>query len=288
MFRFYIRNQNKIILLPLALIAISLIVILLTYVRTGDIVEKDVTLKGGVTITLHKDVNANELEKRLNDRLKVDVIVRQISELGTEKQSGVVIEADMDVKELKQAVEDIAEIKLTPENSSVEVTGSTLGESFYRQMFIAIIVAFLLMAIVVFLVFKDLIPSAAVVLAAFSDIIVTIAVINVIGIKLSTSGIAAILLLLGYSVDTDILLTTRVLKRKEGMISDRLAGAIKTGLTMTATTIVALTVGYLFSNSIVLRQMFMIIIIGLLTDIIMTYMLNAPIIMRHAKRKEHG
>ena len=48
-------------------------------------------------------------------------------------------------------------------------------------------------------------------------------------------------MLIGYSVDSDILLTTRVLKR-QGKLNDKLAGAFHTGIIMTSTTLAAVTV----------------------------------------------
>ena len=69
------------------------------------------------------------------------------------------------------------------------------------------------MGLVVFIYFRTLVPSLAVILAAFSDIVVTLAIFNLTGEKLSTAGVAAFLMLIGYSVDTDILLNTRVLKK---------------------------------------------------------------------------
>jgi preprotein translocase subunit SecF len=77
------------------------------------------------------------------------------------------------------------------------------------------------MGLVVFFYFRSIAPSLAVILEAFSDIIVTLAIFNLTGIKLSTAGIAAFLMLIGYSVDTDILLSTRVLKRKDGTVMER-------------------------------------------------------------------
>ena len=41
-----------------------------------------------------------------------------------------------------------------------------------------------------------------------------LALIDFLGIEISAAGIAAFLMLIGYSVDTDILLTSRALKRK--------------------------------------------------------------------------
>ena len=104
-------------------------------------------------------------------------------------------------------------------------------------------------------------------------------------IKLSTAGIAAILLLIGYSIDTDILLTTKLLKRRDGSIFERLYESMKTGLTMTTTTIVALTIAYFVATSLVLKQMFLIIVVGLLFDVIMTYAMNAGLLVWYAKKR---
>ena len=49
---------------------------------------------------------------------------------------------------------------------------------------------------------------------------------------------AALLMLIGYSVDSDILLTNRVLKR-QGNLADKMAGAFTTGFIMTSTAIAA-------------------------------------------------
>lgn len=124
------------------------------------------------------------------------------------------------------------------------------------------------------------IPSFAVILCALADIIMTITVVNILHIQLSTAGIVAFLMLIGYSVDTDILLTTRLLKDKEGHVNKRIFGAFKTGMTMTlaaiASVAVSLIIIYNFSDA--LRQIFSIILIGLLFDIINTWVTNGSIL----------
>jgi preprotein translocase subunit SecF len=63
---------------------------------------------------------------------------------------------------------------------------------------------------------------------------------------------------------------------------------MKTGLTMSITTISAITAAYFVSSSLILKQMFLIIIIGLLVDIILTYMLNAPMLADYAEKQLGG
>ena len=282
----YVKKQKKLIIIPIILLIISLFLIFNQYQNTGDFINKDVSLKGGISATLYTEKTIDNLEQKLTEKLNKDIIVRDIKEFGTEKQIGVTIESsEIHEDELREELENLFNVKLTQQNFSLENTSSILGESFYKQMLIAVLVAFLLMAIVVFITYKSLIPSLAIVLAAFFDMVVTIAIVNLLGISISTVGIAAILLLMGYSIDTDVLLTTKVLKRKEGTVQERTVDSMKTGLTMTITTIIALSVAYFLSTSYTLQQMFLIIIIGLFVDIISTYMMNSNILLWYMKKK---
>jgi preprotein translocase subunit SecF len=81
--------------------------------------------------------------------------------------------------------------------------------------------------------------------------------------KISTAGIVAFLMLIGYSVDTDILLTTRVLNKKN-TLNKEMFGALKTGLTMSATTIIAVSTALIIviPFASVLNQIFTILLIG--------------------------
>jgi len=124
------------------------------------------------------------------------------------------------------------------------------------------------------------IPSFAVILSAFADIVMTLAVVDMVGMQLSIAGVIAFLMLIGYSVDTDILLTSRLLKDKEGHVNHRLFGAFKTGITMTLTAIAAVGVSLaiIYSFSPTLKQIFTIILIGLLFDIVNTWITNASML----------
>ncbi len=284
---FYHKNHRKLLLIPLAMVVIALVLIFVQYQRTGDIALKDVSLSGGITATVYSDkvVDVEDLEAYLNKNVG-ESSVRVLSEFGSSKPLGLIVEtADLDDKLLESELEKYLGFELTQNNLSMEIVGSGLGQSFYRQMLIAILFSFILMAVVVFVTYRTAIPSLAVVFAAFMDIIVTLAIVNLIGIKLSAAGISAFLLLIGYSIDTDILQTTRVLKRKEGTPFDRMKSSVKTGLTMTLAAIVALTVGYFISTSFIMKEMFSIIIIGLLVDIIATYLMNSSILLSYAEKR---
>ena len=113
-----------------------------------------------------------------------------------------------------------------------------------------------------------------------------LALMDILGIRISAAGIAAFLMLIGYSVDTDILLSTRLLKRKEGQLSERIASAFKTGITMTLTTIAAVIVALIVSDSEVISQIMLIILIGLVVDIINTWIQNLGLLRWYLKNEQ--
>jgi preprotein translocase subunit SecF len=114
---------------------------------------------------------------------------------------------------------------------------------------------------------------------------VTLAVISLLDVKLGTAGIAAFLMLIGYSVDTDILLSTRVLRGKEGSVYDRIKSAISTGLLMNVTTLVAIIVALTITQSEIIAQIMTILLVGLLVDVINTWIQNAGILRWYAEKK---
>ena len=274
--------------IPLLRVVFALIQIGAQYSLTGDFVNKGITLKGGSTITIAHigGLDEKELGSQLSEAFpRVDITVRTITSAG--KIAAIAVDSDAQEKEEITALLKFLEEKtnLKAEDYSVEVVGSSLGNAFFVQTLRALAIAFLLMGLVVFLYFRTIIPSLAVILAAFSDITITLASFNLTGIKLSTAGIAAFLMLIGYSVDTDMLLTTRVLKRTEGSVMERIYGAIKTGSTMLITTLVAITIALLFVQSEVIKQIMIILFIGLLVDFITTWIQNVGILRLYLERK---
>jgi preprotein translocase subunit SecF len=283
----YDKNYKKLLAIPAIILLISVIYLFVFNAQHGDIILKDVSLTGGTSITVFdKNANVDEIKSSLLVQFP-DIQIRTISEFATGAQKGFSTESQISADELKQSLENLLGYPLTQENSSIEFSGSTLSQGFYQQLRFAIFLAFLFMAIVVFIIFRSFIPSFAVILSAFADIIMTLVVTNLIGMRMSIAGIIAFLMLIGYSVDTDILLTYRLLKSREGNVNQRLFDSFKTGITMTLTSIVAIGISLfiIYSVSDVLRQIFTILLIGLGFDILNTWLANAGILKWYVESK---
>ncbi len=285
----YEHQYKKLMLIPILLVVLALVQIGTQYALTGDFIHRGVSLKGGSTITFTTDssLGALELEEYLREKFPGgDISVRTLGTAGGQEAFAIDSDAqeNTEITALLGAIRE--KIPLAKEAYSVEVFGSSLSESFFQQLVIALLISFGLMGLVVILYFRLLVPSLAVIAAAFSDIVVTLAIFNLTGMKLTTAGIAAFLMLIGYSVDTDVVLTTRVLKRQEGTVMEKIYSSVTTGLTMTATTLAAIFVALLFVRSEVVQQIMIILAIGLIVDPIMTWIQNVGILRLYLERKK--
>ena len=276
----YEDHYKKLMIIPILIFVLAIVQISYQVATTGDFVNKGVSLKGGVTVTIPAEkATVDSINSLLKKEFpKADIIVRT---LGVEQ---IVVEAAG--IEPEQMIGALAKANLNREDYTIEQTGPALGSSFFRAAISATLIAFVLMSIVVFLFFKTFVPSAAVIICAISDILETLAIFNLTGIKLTTAGVAAFLMLIGYSVDTDMLLTTRALKRREGALMSRIYSAITTGLTMTLTTVAAVVIALIFIKSDTIRQIMIIILIGLLLDIVNTWIQNVGIVRMYVEHKE--
>ena len=292
LFEFYDKRYKALLIIPFLILFFSLAQIGYQLYTTGDFMNKDISLKGGVTITIPFDKNIDiiQIEKEVSSQFpKNDVAVRSLRSAGA--VVGIIVGADIDgndkaqVQSLLQAIENALKVDLSKVDYGIEVIGSSLGASFFRESLIALVVAFLFMGLVVFIYFRTFIPSIAIILAAFSDMVFALAVINIMDVRVGTAGIAAFLMLIGYSVDTDILLSVRVLKRKEGTVMDRIISSIKTGMTMTITAIVSTVVALLVTQSEVIRQIMLILLIGLIADIFNTWIQNVGLLRIYVEKK---
>lgn len=287
----YEKKYKKLLLIPFSLLIIAIILLLYWNMSTGEFISKDITLKGGLMITVQTDtqIDVNEAKLAIQDELGVSAVVKELTSFGAGGSLGYTFEVEKlsDSNQVISAVEEVLGYELQEGTYTIEETSAALSSTFWNSTLKALALAFIFMACVVFFYFRKIVPSIAIILSAVSDFVITLAAINVFGIKLSMAGVAALLMLIGYSVDSNILLSVRVLKRSEGTVFDRISKAVVTGITMSGTTLTALIVIYLLTPSLVLKQITLILTIGLFIDFINTWVQNAGI-LRIWLAKKHG
>ncbi len=234
--------------------------------------ERDIELSGGKQILIQIS-NA--------DVKQISSLLPEASVRITEKTLLIEIPYEIDEKDVISKLRGIG----INNDYDVRTIGASLGSVFFEQAKISIILAFILMSITIFALFRSAVPSFIVILAAATDIISTIAIIDYLGVKLSFAVIGALLTIIGYSVDTDILLTNELLHHKDNK-KGAIFSAAKTGIIMSLTALAALSSMFFLSGSPILEQIAFVLIIGIIIDIPATWLTNAGILRYWLEKKE--
>ncbi len=165
----------------------------------------------------------------------------------------------------------------------------TLGKASLDSGLFVVAISALFLIIVIFISFRQVIPVLGIVFAMLYDVIFGLAGMALLNIPISLIAISTLLMVVGYSVDTDIMLTSRMLKDKEGTPGQRATSSVKTGLTMNATSLAAMlamiAVSYLYQIDIVF-QIAAILFFGLVGDLIATWFMNVSILMWFVEGKK--
>jgi preprotein translocase subunit SecF len=263
-------SPKQLVIIPLVLLVIAVVLLALTMVSTGMPVTPGIDFSGGTAVTIVTADTKEQLQSTFAGYPLVDI--------SEGVNNGYFLKfGAMDDAKFRSLSALISE-KFP--DAKVDQIGETFGKTLQSQAVLALIFSFIGMAIVIFLAFRTFVPAVAVVLSAFADMVMTAATMNIVGIPLSLGTLAALLMLIGYSVDSDILLTNRVLKR-QGKLNDKLTGAFRTGIIMTSTTLAAAAAMFIvawFGSVLILMEISAVLLIGLVFDVMNTWLTNVGIL----------
>ena len=281
----YERYSNRqLAAVPLAVLAVALVVLLALYVTTGSPVPLGIDFTGGTELTVQTDTPRDEIAAAF------DVAPANIQQTaGTDEPQYIVTFANTGDEVNGSALAGQARGNLEPTCSNAadceivqsrQSTTPRFADTSQQTAFIGLGAAFLGMSLLAFALFRTFVPSIAIVVSAFSDIAIPLAIMGLIGIKLSLGTVAALLMLIGYSVDSDILLNNHILRR-EGGFYESTRRAMRTGVTMTLTSLSAMAVmavtAWLFGIEL-MASIGIVLVLGLATDLLNTYMLNLSLL----------
>ncbi len=272
----YTRYTNRqLVAVPLAVLAIALAILGGWYLLFGTPVVLGIEFAGGSELTVETSTDRADIPDAFEEEPE------SIQANQAENNQYIIQFASDDA----DALSEQAESNLEPAGDgsivqSASATSASFGAALQQNALFGILFAFIGMSILAFIAFRTFVPSVAIVVSAFSDIVIPLAFMNLAGIPLTLGTVAALLLLIGYSVDSDILLNNHILRRS-GDFYESTHRAMRTGVTMTVTSMVAMLVmatsAWFFGIGL-LTNIGLILFVGLAADLMNTYMLNLSLL----------
>lgn len=265
----------KLVLLPILIFLLSLAILLSNFIRTGDFILRDIDLKGGTLINIETPTQFDT--STIEQTLAAKYGSAFVSNVQSVRGYGIEIQVDKDVG-VNGVISDLKNLGVAVNSFSSESIGSFLGNLFFEQVVSILSIGFVLMSIVIFIIYRNLITSFGIVFASLANILTALAVTSLLGIKISFAGFAALLMLIAYTVDTNIVLTNQVLKTTPENFRKQYRRALSTGLTLISTITLTMLVVLLLSPSKLLVNVSQILVIGFIFDLPYTWILNSSLL----------
>jgi preprotein translocase subunit SecF len=262
-------TNRQLIAVPLGLLAAATLVLVVATVFVGSPVPLGIEFTGGTEMQVVTQDSPSEIRAAFDQ--EIESITPIASQANTYQLTFQSDDADPLIDQAEAAGYEV---------ESVGERSASFAEDAQQQALFGLLIAFAGMAVLVFLMFRTFIPSIAVVASAFSDIVIPLSLMRLFGIELSLGTVAALLMLIGYSVDSDLLLNNHIIRRR-GDFYTATFRAMRTGVTMTITSIAAMVVMAVVASSLgipLLPEIAIVLVFGLTADLMNTYLLNVSLL----------
>lgn len=217
-----IKNRKIYIFISAVVILIGFIFMGVNALQGKGLFNYDIQFTGGtsIQIAIGKEFKHEDIASIIKESTGIEN--PQINNLG--ENNTVAIKTKSLTQEQRQAfVKAISEkYEIAQDSFSIEDVSATISSEMQKSALLAVFISCLAMLIYVSIRFKDFKTGASSIIALVHDALVVLACYAIFRIPLNNSFIAAILTVLGYSINASIVIFDRVRenKRKTSRIDD--------------------------------------------------------------------
>ncbi|MBR9681580.1 MAG: MMPL family transporter [Candidatus Altiarchaeota archaeon] len=279
--KWYSRNYKKLIILPILAFLLTSLIFVNNYRTTGELFQKDIDLSGGIVATLY----LSELPVDLRATFEAqEVTVREIHSVANGNLVAVILEAGPTTE--AEEIEALLNQTAPGIEYDLRSVGPSMGESFMTSAKKAVIISFILMGIILAAIFRQPIVALTVIVSGFLNVYEAAALMTLFGIKLSPHTIGALLMLMGWGVDSEVLFDSKIFKGSGGKAIENALEAMKTAMTMSAAVFAILIALYVVSSARMIKEIALVLLLGALFDIINTWFQSLSMVLWFVERQE--
>ncbi len=227
-----INNRKKFFAISLIIIVIGIATMIINSVSKKGALNYDVEFTGGTSmdIDIGKDFDNNDISDIISNITGQSAPqVQRVT--GTNEVSIKMQSIDSETR--TALIDAFKEVYPDMEVHDIFDVGGTISNEMQRSALIAVLVACVAMLIYISIRFKDFRAGASAIFALIHDVLIVISFYAVLRIPVNNSFIAAILTVLGYSINATIVIFDRIRENKDNFRINETADKINKSVTQT-------------------------------------------------------
>ena len=252
-------------------------------------VPMSIEFSSGTMITyrnLENSPNADAVESALITALAADVKAVTTQDTATDT-FGLDIQTtktldDNGREQVQRTMADQFGIQSTPEFYPIE---PAISQAYLRGAMWAIVLSFIAMFVIVFIVFRRKIAGMMLLCVAL-NMVWALGGLALFQMQFSLASLTGFLLMLGFSIDTNILLSEHMLRRVGGQPRERMATAMLTGYMITGTSLATMICINILVTNPSITQLVTVLTFGLAGDLFNTWFLNGGALIWYTERQK--
>ena len=272
----FLKYKKFFILVSASLVFFSFILIFSKGLNLG------VDFKGGTTIEIRLEKKI-DIEKIRNSLSKSKINNFSVKEFGTANDLLIYTDNSISPNDIKNILEKDLKEKITIRK--IETVGPKVGSELIKSAIYSVLLC--LIAIFLYLWFRfEWQFSLGGIVALFHDLIITVGVFALLGLQFDLSIIAALLTILGYSINDTVIIYDRIrenLKKDSSselsiLVNESLNNTLSRTLKTSGTTLLSIVAVLIFGGE-VLRGFAFAITFGIIVGTYSSIYIAAPILM---------
>ena len=272
----FLKYKKFFILVSASLVFFSFILIFSKGLNLG------VDFKGGTTIEIRLEKKM-DIEKIRNSLSKSKINNFSVKEFGTANDLLIYTDNSISPSDIKNFLEKDLKEKITIRK--IETVGPKVGSELIKSAIYSVLLC--LIAIFLYLWFRfEWQFSIGGIVALFHDLIITVGIFALLGLQFDLSIIAALLTILGYSINDTVIIYDRIrenLKKDSSselsiLINESLNNTLSRTLKTSGTTLLSIVAVLIFGGE-VLRGFAFAITFGIIVGTYSSIYIAAPILM---------
>lgn len=282
---FNIVEKKKIFfIIPIIIIVIGIV----SMIAQGFVM--DIEFRGGISITaaLGQEFNNDDIYTLVKDSIGIQPSsVQKSGESGNDVIIKIMYQGDNkeleseDRENLKNAL--IEKYGIEDEQISISNVSATVGKEMLQRSFLLCLITVVLMLVYITVRF-ELMSGVSAVVALIHDVLIMLTFYSLLRIPINSSFVAAILTILGYSINASIMVFDRIRERRRlatkktvlnTLVNDSIWSTMGRSINTTVTTLLTVVLLY-FMGVPSLREFTLPIIIGVLAGFYSSVFVAGP------------